>query len=184
MIRTILFLLFIPLLLHCSAEQKNIKEENILRQQVVEIFSKAIKLNEKFKAGVKKDPLKIQQKRRRETEQYDETILPLALKNSIKLLSSGNDKELAICFFNLLISYENSADEELSYTLAEIYSKNPDLIIKVFNNFNYTQRLYLYKELIWGWENINYYIKIPQKRKRNLIKKLEELRKKLVEKAN
>ena len=137
------------------AEQKNIVNVSD-RGKIVSVFKKAIELNEDFKKTVNTIPLNDHLKKREELEKFNEEVLAVRIEDCVKLLSAGGDTKLAAEFFKLLISYENSADERLSYALGKVFLHNPDLIIETFDKFKKSEQQYLYKTLEWGWRNVIY----------------------------
>ena len=117
----------------------------IFYPEVLNVFKEAIKLNEDFKKTVGKSSLDEHKKSRRELEKFNEEVLRLKIEDCVRLLSSGRDVDLAVAFFKLLISYENSADERLSFALGEVFLNNPDLITETFHTFRKSDKQYLYR---------------------------------------
>ena len=126
------------------------------RGEVLGVFKEAIELNEDFKKTVGKISLDEHKKKRRKLEKFNEEVLRLKIKDCVKLLSSGSDTNLAVEFLRLLISYENSADERLSFALGEVFLHNPDVAIETFDKFKKPDQQYLYEKLEWGWRNAIY----------------------------
>ena len=93
-----------------------------------DVFKRAIYLNENFKKAA---TLEEQQLRRSKLEQFHEDTLMPAYEECVKYLSGKSDENLTILLFDLLVSYENSADEELSYEFGELYYNNADLVERV-----------------------------------------------------
>lgn len=162
--------------LNCYAEQKtavNMPD----RTEILSVFKKAIELNEDFKNTVHTVPLKEHQKKRIELEKFDEEVLDARIEDCVKLLSTARDNELAVEFFKLLISYENSADEGLSYALGKFFLNNPDLVTEAFSKFKKSEQQYLYKTLDWGWHNVTFGKDISQSILRDRTNRLIELAK-------
>ncbi|MBI4689045.1 MAG: hypothetical protein HY754_02060 [Nitrospirae bacterium] len=155
--------------LHVSAQISN-------RDEIIRVFEKAINLNEDIKRTTNKIPLSEYQKKRMELEKFQEEVLSPKIVDVVKLLSAGKDIELSTKFFNLLISYENSADEISSYSLAEVFLKNADLVLETFKNFNKQEQKQLYQKLEWGWRNITYNKEKSDRRIKELSKKLQSLK--------
>lgn len=143
------------------------------RIEIIEVFKYAIKLNEDFKQTVSKIPLSEHKEKRYMVEKYHEEVLSPTLVEAVKLFSSGEDLDLAIEFCNVLISYENSSDEQLSFSLGEVFYANPELIEKTFLVFERTKQQFLYRQLEWGFENVIYY---KDKSDRKIINRIERLR--------
>lgn len=156
-------------------EQPNYKMPN--RDEVIRVFREAIKLNEDFKNTVGKIPFERHLEKRRFIEKYDEEVLWPKLQDCVKLLSSGRDISLAVEFFKLLISYENSAAEELPNALGKAFINNPDLIVETFNRFGKTQQLFLYENLEFGFRNNSR--GIPNLTINGRLKRLESLKSKI-----
>jgi hypothetical protein len=146
------------------------------REEVIRVFKKAIELNEDFKNTVKTIPFEEHQSKRATLEQYHEDVLSPKLADCVKLLSSGNDGHLAVEFFKLLISYENSASEEFSFALGETFLNNPSLIEATLPKFTTSERKFLYGKLKWGWENVIYEKDKSDRRIVDLSKRLERLK--------
>lgn len=123
------------------------------RIEIIKVFKEAINLNENFKQTVSKIPLSKHKERRHKVEKHYEEVLVPTLREAVKLLSSGEDIDLAVEFCNVLISHENFSDEQLSFSLAEVFYANPDLIEKVFQTLEKSKQQFLYKQLEWGWQN-------------------------------
>ena len=138
-----------------SASVSLISKGALDRNEVLNIIKRAIELNENFKSMVNRDENEYL-KKRAEVEKYYEEILSPTLVDVVQHLSEGRDVDLAVEFINLLISYANSADEQLSYSLGEIFLKNPDLINEVFYKFEGTKQKIIYNQLKWGYENVVY----------------------------
>jgi len=170
---TILFTLInIPInYIYTADEFSNVSK----RESVLKVFKRAIELNEDFKNNVNVLPFEEYQKKRRLTEEYHEQKLEPALSDCVIIFSSGNDIPLAKQFFNLLLSFENSADEGLSITFGEIFLNNPDLIIKTFKKFKKPEQKILYEKLQWGWLNVTTQEKIPEKKLRDRTGKMKQI---------
>jgi hypothetical protein len=123
------------------------------RAHVIQIFERAILLNEDFK----RDPS--DHDKRARLEAFDEDILDPAFEDCVKLLARGNDQPLAVKLFDVVRSHENSADEQLSITLAEVFYSNPDIFESALSTFPKDDQEYFYGHLEWGWENLEYFKK-------------------------
>lgn len=138
-----------------TAMSSQVPTDVLTRKEVINIIKRAIELNKDFKSTINKDDGKYR-KKRAEVEKYYEEILSPTLADVARLLSTDRDIDLAVEFFNLLISYENSADELLSYTLGEIFFKNPDFVNEVFCKLDKAKQEFIYRQLEWGFENVIY----------------------------
>ena len=143
------------------------------RTEVIKVFKRAIDLNEDFKSSMQ-SPLAEQLEKREKLEKFHEEILWPNLSNCAKLLSSGNDAMLAIQLFDLLISFQNSADEQLAFYLGEIFHNNPELVIATLKKYGKDDQKVLYRYLDWGWANFVWGRKVPESifvdRKKKILK--------------
>jgi len=118
------------------------------------MFARAVHFNDHFKSDVGRVSPSQLDKERHELELYDEDVVDERLGDCVKLLSSGDDRTLAVAFFEFLISAENSADEEPMFALGQLFFKNPDLVEVAFSQFKPHEREILYKTLAAGWLNV------------------------------
>lgn len=146
------------------------------RSEVITVFKEAIDLNENFKSKFKKMPLDKYDEMRKKLEKYHEQVLTPKLPECVNLLSSGRDNDLAVEFLRLLISFENSADEQLSFSFGEIFINNPILVVQGFDKFDKSEQDLLYRQLQWGWMNVVYSEDIPDQKILDSLKKLKHLR--------
>lgn len=129
------------------------------RTEIIRVFREALRLNDEFKrAAGAVDPnapyhFEYQEKRRA-IEEFSDDVLDPKLNECVKVLSSSNDMELAQEFFRLLIGFENSANETLSYSMGAIFLENPKVILEAFPKFSKDEQRYLYRKLDWGWQNV------------------------------
>lgn len=128
---------------------------SLSREEIIGVIQTAIELNEDFKRVLNKTESEYREKRAK-TEKYHEEVVAPMLDDLERLLSTGRDIDLARNFFNLIISYENSADEQLSYTLGEIFLENPNLIEEAFYNLDKRKQKFIYNQIEWGFENVVY----------------------------
>ncbi|MBI4378657.1 MAG: hypothetical protein HY578_06140 [Nitrospinae bacterium] len=152
------------------------------QEAVLKVFKNAIELNEDFKNSVKTLPLEVQQKKRIILEQYQEKELSVALSDCVSLLSSDNDTNLALSFFDLLLSLENSADETLAYAFGEVFLNNPDLVIRTFDKLKRQEHKTLYPLLEWGWKNITTQKNLSEAKIHSHIEKLKRLKSRIDDK--
>ena len=55
-----------------------------------------------------------------------------------------------------MISFENSADEGLAYSLGELFYLKPELIVRALKKFNGSQKKYLHNKLTYGLANFTH----------------------------
>ena len=138
-----------------AAKPSFLSKDFLSREEIIGVIQNAIDLNEDFKNALNKTESEYREKRA-EIEKYHEEVVAPMLKDLERLLSTGRDIDLIRDFFNLLISYENSADERLSYTLGEIFLRNPNLINEAFYKLDKRKQKFIYNQLEWGFENVVY----------------------------
>jgi hypothetical protein len=117
------------------------------------MFAKATRLNKEFTTHVGTDDAK-QKSRRKELESYEENVIDKHLNGCVKLLSSGNDRDVARAFFEFLVSNENSADEQPLWAVGKVFWKNPGLVESTFAVFGPAERAVLYRSIEAGWSNV------------------------------
>jgi len=85
-------------------------------------------------------------------ELYHGLILMPAYRQCVQILSREDDENLAKEMLKLLVSYENSADEELSTRFGHLYRSNPGLIEKCMRSFDRRgqKELIIHLESAWG----------------------------------
>ncbi len=153
--------------------QKSISQSQ-KRTEVIKVFKRAIDLNEDFKNSMQR-PLNEQLEKREKLEKFHEEILWPNLTVCAKLLSSGDDIELTTQLFDLLISFQNSADEGLAYILGEIFHNNPKLVIATLKKYKKDNQEVLYRHYLSdGWAGFVYGKKVPESifvdRKKKILK--------------
>jgi hypothetical protein len=128
--------------------------EIMSRGNILEIYKKAIELNEDFKKSVGQVDLGALREKRWRVEKYHEDYLEPAYNNMVKYLSGEDDINLLVAYFDLIVSFENSADEGLNIALGEILLKNPRLIKEAVNSYMSDKRRYVVNKIRSGWENV------------------------------
>lgn len=143
-ITVLVLVVAVNLILAADAVPRNEKQV----AHFTEVFKRAIYLNEDFK---KATTLEEQQLRRSKADQFDDDTLMPAYEECIKYLSENPDDSLTMSLFDLLVSYENSADEELAHDFGDLYYNNADLVERVLRKRGYAEQKYLIGELLWEW---------------------------------
>lgn len=118
---------------------------------VIEVLDQSIVLNEKFKR-IADDLDKVQQSRRK-VEQFHENSLSPCLKRTVEILSKEDQPELMHKLLEVIVSYENSADEMISYSLGLVFGENPDAFETSLQGFPASKRRLIVKRLRPGWLN-------------------------------
>lgn len=172
------FVLFIIFSLVVASNSTLLANETSYKPQrtfVLNAFKKATQLNEDFKHSVETASAAVQLERRKKVEKYQENELASALKDCVSLLSSGDDVLLAHKILELILAFENSADETMSFAFGEIFLNNPALIENAFESFNRKEKRYLYKQLQWGFQNTTYQKKVPKTILEDRLEKLKQV---------
>lgn len=92
-------------------------------------------------------------------------------------IAKTNDSCLVREFLKLVVSFENSSDETISITTAEIFYNNPDVFSKKLQLFSSSERKILAKNQNWGWQNLSASKGSEDRR----IKRLSKLERKLIQ---
>src|ERR1044071_5045526 len=137
-------------------------------QGVVEIFQKGIELNEQFK---REKNLDRQIKLREEAETFEEDKLVPAMRSCVEQLTAGKSG-LVEEFLKVILSYENSADEELSELYLQLYIKNPDLTENAIKKFRKTKQQQLIGRLLEKVKSISEKDNVEYKKARERVEKL------------
>ena len=125
-----IYILGILLTVSVSANaQKDLRE----RDSIVKIFQKVITLQDVFFKSVERNDTAVIDKARYQLEHYFEDSYDAVLPKLVTLVCGTKDVGLFSVFLKVLIATENSADEEPSYRLAEIYARQPDFTLKLIN---------------------------------------------------
>src|SRR2546423_7600963 len=117
------------------------------------VFDQGIALNEEFKKSVsRKDQTTYSALRRRVEELNVERIMP-CVERAQGILSVRDERELAYKLLQLVVSYENSADETISYSLGMIFGTNPEVLENGLRRFGPAEREVVAARLEIGWLN-------------------------------
>ena len=122
--------------------------------EIAKVFTNAISLNDRFKKSVDDADHTAYDSLRPKGESFGEETLFPCVKRAAKILSKRNDPILMQKLLRLTVSYENSADESISYSLGVIFAHNPGAIENGIKEFSETQRQTLTKSVQWGWQNV------------------------------
>jgi len=171
--KNIIFILAI--LFAVSANAQNDLAE---RDSIVKVFQKVITLQDVFFKAVERNDMAVIDKARSQLESYFEDHYDAILPKLVKLVCGTKDVGLFSVFLKVLISTENSADEEPSYRLAEIYACQPDFTLKLIDKCS--NKKIVLDDLSFGFLNIpmekQKKIKNYEQLKEGLEKELRNLR--------
>lgn len=123
-------------------------------QAVILILDQGIALNEKFKAsvnGADKDQYRIL---RKQSDSFGEEKLMPCVQRAARLLSKGSNPQLMKKLMEVVISYENSADETISYSIGSVFAANPEAIEAGIKPFPVSSRRRIAAAIRTGWINV------------------------------
>lgn len=120
---------------------------------IIMVFDQGIALNEKFKKSIEHSDKDEYRRLRKSSEQYDDgTVMP-CVEQAGRILSARDDPKLAHKLLQLTVSYENSADETISYSLGLIFGVNPQVLENALYRFSSSERKLIAERLQVGWLN-------------------------------
>ncbi|MES2072573.1 MAG: hypothetical protein V4488_19590 [Pseudomonadota bacterium] len=139
--------------------------------EIVKVFDKGIVLNEKFKKSVGENDKEEYQRLRKGGEQYsEETVIP-CVQRAAQLLSKHSNPRLMHKLMELVISYENSADEMISYSMGKVFAANPAAIENAIKTFPEPDRKLISNSVWAGWVNVK--PELPSKLVKNRDKRIK-----------
>lgn len=108
---------------------------------------------------------------------YEEVILMPCYRRCVEILSAQNNRELATETLKIILSYENSANEEWTLGLGDIYLNNPLLIESCIKSFGAQAREELVEQLATAGElNVNLSRNRPLKERILKLKQVLEMK--------
>lgn len=142
---------------------------------IINVFVKAIELNELLKNDIfSKTQASLDLERSKVEKYYEKIVLP-SIDKCLEKLSVENDNKLAVSFFNLTLSYSNSADEKLPETLFLFFFRNFKLFSNTLSSFDEKQKKQLLEMLNVGWEIHKFSESFSKKQLSNIQNKLDKL---------
>lgn len=141
---------------------------------IIRVFDQGIALNEKFKKSVSGEDQTAYRALRTQVQKLNDVKVIPCVQNARKTLSSRNEPKLAHKLLELVVSYENSSDETISYSLGLIFGANPSVLENVWTHFSMTERNFLWKQLHTGWLNAR--AKFNEEVIKDRERRLEQLR--------
>ena len=121
---------------------------------IIKIFNQGITLNEKFKKSVGGGDKDEYRKLRKGSEQYDEETVMPCVRRAAQLLSKRSNPALIHKLMELVISYANSADETVSYSMGKVFAANPEAIESSIKEFPKDGRQLIAISVQTGWANV------------------------------
>lgn len=128
--------------------------ENSTSKELINILREGVKINERFKKSLSQDNHAAYAQLRQRSESFIENEIASCETRVLEILSSRNDHELAKVFLEVVVSYENSADENIADYLSEIYLRNPIVIEQAMSTFTLPDQAIVIRQIKFGWENI------------------------------
>lgn len=122
-------------------------------QTIIPVLDQGIALNEKFKASVNKEDQDQSRKLRKQNESYTEEKVMPCVRRAAQLLSVSSNTQLMRKLMEVVVSYENSADETISYSIGSVFSANPDAIEIGIKSFPTESRRLIAEAVRTGWIN-------------------------------
>lgn len=123
-------------------------------QAVIEIFDQGIALNEKFKTSVNGSDKDQYRTLRKQSESFGEKQLMPCVQRAARLLSKKSNLQLMKKLMEVVISYENSADETISYSIGSVFAANPDAVEVGIKSFPKASRQQIAEAIRAGWINV------------------------------
>jgi hypothetical protein len=105
------------------------------RDSIIKVFHTLIKLNDNFLESQKKNDSAIAIKERQILETYSENYYDPILPTFVDLTCKTKDSDLFQEFLKVLVSSQNSANEEPYYHFAQIYLRQPDFTLNSIDKF-------------------------------------------------
>jgi hypothetical protein len=139
---------------------------------IIKVFDQGIALNEKYKKSVASgDPTSYRQLRVQVEKLNEENVIP-CVERAGEILSTLNEPRLVHKLLQLVVSYENSADETISYSLGLIFGANPQMRENALKRFTPSESKLIVERLEGGWLNAksNFKKEVIKDRKQRLQK--------------
>jgi DNA invertase Pin-like site-specific DNA recombinase len=122
--------------------------------QIIEVFNTAKLLNARFKASVGRPGEGEYQRLRKEVEQYGETTVMPCVSRAAQRMAKRADPRLMHGLMELLVSYENSADETMSYSMGRLFAADPAAVERALKAFSPIERKLISDSIQAGWINV------------------------------
>jgi hypothetical protein len=120
---------------------------------IAKVFEQGIALNEQFKKSVSGKDQATYQALRRQVEELNEGRVMPCVERAQRVLSVRDERELSYKLLQLVVSYENSADETISYSLGMIFGANPKVLENGLSRLGSVERRVVAARLEDGWLN-------------------------------
>jgi DNA invertase Pin-like site-specific DNA recombinase len=122
--------------------------------QIIEVFNTAKLLNARFKASLGRPDEGEYQRLRKEVEQYGETTVMPCVSRAAQRMVNRADPRLMHGLMELLVSYENSADETMSYSMGKLFAADPAAVERALKAFSPSERKLISNSIQAGWINV------------------------------
>lgn len=124
--------------------------------KVEAIFAEAIVLNQSFQKSAQNSDTndeKYRVLRKRSEQNYEGKLMP-CIKRATQLLSKDTNIKLMQKLMQLVVSFENTADETLSYSMGKVFAANPQIIEVSMKKFSDSERRVIATSVQLGWTNV------------------------------
>jgi hypothetical protein len=121
---------------------------------MIEVFDRGMVLNGKFEKSVGGADEGEYQRLRKESERYgEETVMP-CVRRASQLMATHADPVLMHKLMELVIFYENSADESISYAMGKLFATHPAAVERALREFPFSGRKRVAESIQAGWMNV------------------------------
>jgi hypothetical protein len=141
--------------------------------EIVKIFKEGRGLNQRFKETVAGPGQGSRANLRAALEQYDESRLMPCVRHAAQRLAAHADPVLMHELLVLVISYENSADETLSYAMGSVFGADPAAVERALKAFPAADRKRVHDRIQAGWANVK--LDLPPALRKNRDARLANL---------
>jgi hypothetical protein len=122
--------------------------------EIIKVFNMGVALNEEFKRSVRGADENESKKMRKQIEQYDQDAVMPCVRRASQIMEKHGEPLLMHKLMELVISYENSADETLSYSMGKLFAANPAAVERALKEFSPDGRKILSDSIRTGWVNV------------------------------
>lgn len=128
-----------------------VKSPCVSKQDMVSSFRQGIGLNQQFKASIHQGG-EAYRRLRHDAETFEEAVLESCLRRAVKRLTQDADWQLLHELLSVVVSFQNSASEAYSESVAELFIRSPDLLERGISSFPPADQWVLLQRLSEGWQ--------------------------------
>ncbi|WP_374338872.1 hypothetical protein [Leeia sp.] len=125
----------------------------VSKQDMVSSFRQGIVLNQQFKASIHQGG-EAYRRLRHDTEAFEEAVLESCMRRAVKRLTQDADRQLLHELLSVAVSFQNSASEAYSESVAELFIRSPDWLERGISSFPPADQRVLLQRLSEGWKTI------------------------------